>query len=773
MPLLFWIEIGAYTFATVSALALALMVLGSGPGHRLNRLFALFTTLEAVWAVSAVLLRLSLWLQMGNPAFWLELAALALNAMGIILPMFAVRYVARSSRQADRLAALGGVALTLLAIPTFGHQLLRNPSLQANGIATYEVTRYGFIAPLLPVPYFIWSFVLFWRDRRHARATYLALSVLILLGGFLLGGILRPFFPAPILSVTVTLSVGLLGYGVVSKQLLNPLRELTTELERKVEERTEELRDTARRLEERSAQLQTAARIAREAVGIRDVDRLLDETVHLISDRFGFYHAGIFLLDQEGEYARLRAASSQGGQRMLARGHRLRVGEEGIVGHVTGRGEPRVALDVGVDAVFFDNPDLPATRSEMALPLKVRGDVIGALDVQSQEPAAFSHEDVEVLRTLADQVGIAISNARLFQQAQEALEAERRAYGQFSRQAWRRLLSTQRQLGARYDPRGILPGNGEWRDGMKRAIQEGKPVFGSESTHDEGDGDSTAHAALAVPIEVRGQIVGVLDSYKQDHGGAWTSDEVALMESLAQQLGMALESARLYQDAQRMLGEMRALNAIATTVSQSLWLDEVLQQTLEQTLSLTGYEIGLISLVEPDADQLYLAVDHGLPEMLRRRLREQGMTGTLCDYVYRRGTLLSVPDFTEGAPVDVRGLLRLGLHSYLGIPLESRGKVVGTICIFSYSAFSSEPALIPLLEGVGRQVGVAIENAQLFEQARQRAHRERLVTEVTASMREILDLETVLKTAAQGIRQAMDLPAVTVRLAGHNRDRLP
>jgi GAF domain-containing protein len=148
------------------------------------------------------------------------------------------------------------------------------------------------------------------------------------------------------------------------------------------------------------------------------------------------------------------------------------------------------------------------------------------------------------------------------------------------------------------------------------------------------------------------------------------------------------------------------------------------------------------------------------------------MDGTLCDYVYREGSVLTVSDFAEGAPVDVEGLLRMDLRSYLGIPLESRGEVVGTICVFSYAPYASQPALTPLLEGVGRQVGVAIENAQLFEEARQRAERERLVGEVTASMRQVLDLETVLKTAAQGIREAMNLPAVTVRLAGRDGDRL-
>jgi len=183
--------------------------------------------------------------------------------------------------------------------------------------------------------------------------------------------------------------------------------------------------ENARLLEEterRAAQLAAAAEVARDATAILDVDQLLDETVHLISEQFGFYHAGVFLVDEPGEYAVLHAASSAGGQRMLERGHKLAVGKVGIVGYVAGTGEPRVALDVGEDAVFFDNPDLPETRSEMALPLISRGRVIGVLDVQSTETAAFSEEDVTTLQTMADQLAIAIENARLYQEAVHTAE---------------------------------------------------------------------------------------------------------------------------------------------------------------------------------------------------------------------------------------------------------------------------------------------------------------------------------------------------------------
>ncbi|RJP47914.1 MAG: HAMP domain-containing protein, partial [Anaerolineaceae bacterium] len=139
---------------------------------------------------------------------------------------------------------------------------------------------------------------------------------------------------------------------------------LVSGLERMVEERT-------LALTRRTSQLQAAALVARQAAAIKDTAVLLTDIVRLISDQFGYYHAGIFLLDENHEYAILQAASSDGGGRMLARGHRLQVGKQGIVGFVAAQKQPRIALDTGVDAVYFDNPDLPTTRSEAALPLIV------------------------------------------------------------------------------------------------------------------------------------------------------------------------------------------------------------------------------------------------------------------------------------------------------------------------------------------------------------------------------------------------------------------
>jgi len=349
-------------------------------------------------------------------------------------------------------------------------------------------------------------------------------------------------------------------------------RDLNETLEQRVADRTRELETRARYLE-------ATNEVARDAASVLDLHELLARVVTMINERFGFYHAGIFLLNPSGEWAVLQAASSEGGQRMLARGHQLRVGEEGIVGYATGRGEPRIALDVGADAVFFDNPDLPETRSEMALPLQTRGgETIGALDVQSREPEAFSEEDVVVLQTLADQVAMAISNARLFQQAQASLEAEQRAYGELSLQAWRELLRARSELSFLNDERGFTPAGGLWSPEMQTVLRTGDTTLG------EGDG-----TALAVPVKVRGQVIGVIDAYKPQDTGKWTAEEIALMETLTEQLSVAMESARLYQETQRRAAREQLIGEVTTRMRETLDVDTVLQTAVREM----GQALGL------------------------------------------------------------------------------------------------------------------------------------------------------------------------------------
>jgi GAF domain-containing protein len=352
---------------------------------------------------------------------------------------------------------------------------------------------------------------------------------------------------------------------------LTQSRELATELEEHRAGLDEQIKERMADLARRTRYLEATGKVAQDASSILDTQELLSHITTVISQQFSFYHTGIFLVDPSGEWAVLQAASSQGGQCMLARGHRLKVGQEGIVGYVTSQGEPHIALDTGTDAVHFDNPDLPETRSEMALPLRARGEIIGALDVQSTEPQAFSLEDAAVLQTLADQIAMAISNARLFEQAQQSLEAERRAYGEMSRRSWQEMLRAQSNLGFVSNQRGIYPLSNGWQSEMQMALRTGRPTL-----------DEDGATRLAVPVKVRGQIIGAVSGRKPQSAGQWTTEEIALMEAMTEQLSLSLESARLFQETQRRAARERLTGEIAARMRETLDVDTVLETAVRE-----------------------------------------------------------------------------------------------------------------------------------------------------------------------------------------------
>ncbi len=194
------------------------------------------------------------------------------------------------------------------------------------------------------------------------------------------------------------------------------LRDIT---EQKRSEREKEL--LLATLQHRTTQLQTAAEVSKSASTILDPAVLITEVVNLIRERFGFYYVGLFLVDETGQYAILRAGTGEAGRKMIAEGHRLRVGGDSMIGACIAAHGPRIALDVDREAIRLDNPHLPDTRSEMALPMITRGQCIGALTIQSTEEAAFSDQDVAALNTMAEQIAIALENARLYAAAQQEI----------------------------------------------------------------------------------------------------------------------------------------------------------------------------------------------------------------------------------------------------------------------------------------------------------------------------------------------------------------
>jgi GAF domain-containing protein/HAMP domain-containing protein len=379
------------------------------------------------------------------------------------------------------------------------------------------------------------------------------------------------------------------------------LRELIGNLEQRVAERT-------RDLEVRSAYLEASAEVGRAASSILDVDELNQSVVSLIRRRFGFYYVGLFLLDETGGWARLRAGTGEAGQKMLEQKHKLKVGGESMIGQCVDQGEARIALDVGEEPVHFDNPLLPSTRSEVALPLRSRGRILGAITVQSAQPSAFDEDVVTVLQTMADYVAVALDNAYLFAEAQEALEAAQRAYGELSRESWAELLRIQPDLGYHSDERGVVKVSDTWRPAMEEAVRTGQPA------HGEGVDSIGNNRPLSVPIKVRGQVVGVLDTYKPGEADPWTQEEISTLEAVANQLGVTLEGARLYRETQRRAARERLVGEIAGQMRGSMDPDAILKTTVQELGRALKAEVVSVEMTGPEGNGIETAEEESSSE---------------------------------------------------------------------------------------------------------------------------------------------------------------
>ena len=338
------------------------------------------------------------------------------------------------------------------------------------------------------------------------------------------------------------------------------------------------------RVADRTRGLQAAAEVARATTSVLDPDQLLRQVVNLACERFDLYYVGLFLLDEERRFAVLRAGTGDPGRQMLAQRHRLEVGGDSMIGQCVARGEARIALDVGEEAVRFDNPLLPETRSEMALPLRSRGQIIGAMTVQSTKEAAFDEPDIAVLQTMADQVAVAIDNARLFADAQAALEEMEAIQRRYLGQAWTtyvrgRAVSGYEQTGA------VMIPLDETLPQVQRVMAAQGPVLWSD------DGDEDRESALLVPIRLRGQAIGVLGL--KEKGRQWNEGDVALAETLAEQLALAADNLRLLNETQRSAARERLTREITARVRETLDLETVLQTAAREI----GEKLALAELV--------------------------------------------------------------------------------------------------------------------------------------------------------------------------------
>lgn len=342
-------------------------------------------------------------------------------------------------------------------------------------------------------------------------------------------------------------------------------------LESQITERTDALQMQTNRM-------RMAAEIARDAINTNDLDELLNNAAGMILERFNFYHTGIFMIDQVGEYAVLRASPTAPGKMMLERNHRLRIGQIGIVGHVAATGQPRIALDTSKDEVHFQNPLLPATRSEMALPLKVNNEVIGVLDVQSEKPDAFDQDDIASLQIMADQLALAVQRTMLTEDLENNLQELEHAYQRFTLNSWKSFVASEsRNAGYRFDGTNLL-GLSQLSPDSAKAIRQGKSVISPIT--DVVAGDSGAKMSLTVPVRLREQVIGAMNlNLTTEH---ISQETIRLAEEIANRLAIALDNARLYTETQQQAQLERVAGDIANKIGASVNIENILRTSVQE-----------------------------------------------------------------------------------------------------------------------------------------------------------------------------------------------
>jgi GAF domain-containing protein/HAMP domain-containing protein len=337
--------------------------------------------------------------------------------------------------------------------------------------------------------------------------------------------------------------------GEALDKMRTDLQQLYAEFERQLQN-----------IEKRAGYLETTAAIARDATSVLDEGELLNRAINMIHEHFAFYRQSIYLLDRTKTWAILYADAGEESAEALEQDFQLEVGVEGIIGQVTATGQPYVSRNIKDDPIFVSDGRYGKVQSELVLPLIARGEIIGALDVQSIEIDDFSTGDINVLQTLADQIAMAISNANLFQQAQENFDILNRAYGELSRESWSELLRGQLTLGYYCNENGVM--------GLDRVP--------TSAQRDD-------LPALDFPVVMRGgQVLGTIKVRKPNPGEAWSPDEINMLQTITDQMSLALESAQLYQDTQKSATRQQLAREITDKMRRATSVEDIVQTAINE-----------------------------------------------------------------------------------------------------------------------------------------------------------------------------------------------
>ncbi len=674
--------------------------------------------------------------------------------------------------QVNQILLFGGVYVAVLAM-SFGRRYLPY-LLRAFGllVLTFGLGVNSLLATALPgsgrifLILFVLTATMLFGTRGGVIALLLSLATLIGIGWGLTSGQI-PFIPEAVgagdlaawltatavfalLTMLLVASMGILIRGLEAsvqnqRRLVSKLQEDQQLLERRVEERTKELKRQA-------LQLETAAEISKLATTTVGLNELMSEALNAISERFDYYHASIFLVDESESWAVLAASTGEAGRKLLARRYRLAVGSASVIGWVTAHREPRVSARVEEDPFHFQNPILTETRSEMAVPLISGERLVGVLDVHSTEPDAFREADVRTMEAIAGDLAIAIENSRLLREREGRSPTAAPQLGERIRSSWDRLsragarsvvaLPASTELGAQ--PKEIQAADEALKTGRITLREDGRE--------------------LAVPVQVRGEVVATIAVRKSGEDGHWTDDDIALITAVAGQAGLALETARQYTEEQRRVAELEVVNRVSQAASQLLRPESLFRIVHGQVSQVLGDTDLFVALYDREADQIsypYVA-ERGEVLSIPPTKVGQGLTSVV---IRSAQPLLIAEDAEARARSLGTSILGQPPQSWLGVPMLSGDAVIGVLAAQDMEAkhrFSEEDAA--LLTTIAGQVATSLQNLRLLDQIQRSARRERLIHEISSKVRRSADIQTVLETAAREVGRALNASRTSVRL---------
>lgn len=361
-------------------------------------------------------------------------------------------------------------------------------------------------------------------------------------------------------------------FGRVIQQAQNAFKSISaerTQLEKKVNERTEQL-------ENKTFQLQASSNIARNIAEIQNIPDLLNAAVIATAEQFGYYHVGIYLLDSNKKVAFLQASSSAIGTELIGFGHRVDIDARNPINIAIEKNRPYMASDIS-GSVFIKDPNFPITRSRLAVPLSVRGDTIGVLDMHSDQVQSLDNQNVEVLQTLADLIAISIDNVRLIDETQTLVEQLRFYNSSQAVETWSKQTS-RRSPAYQYTPAGV------------------RPIFAQLKKDEETPG------SLLIPLLLQGQKIGAIKLRRKGYAVSWSDKEKGMIEKIGEQISLALENSRLVDEAQKSAQRDQLIANISSRVRETLDVEAVIRTASTELRKVFDLKEAEISVGLPQAE---------------------------------------------------------------------------------------------------------------------------------------------------------------------------